>query len=198
MHELDTRGKLCPQPLIMTRKLLKTLADGEAFAVEVDNQIAHDNLVTFLKDQKCAPSSEAFEGYWIIRATKAAAVTEVAPAAVAAPARSDYIVVLKNDKMGLGDDELGATLIKGYLNALLEIDAKPSAIIMYNAGVKLAAIGSGAEGALQALAEQGVELIVCGACVNFFELGEQLACGTISNMYVIGEKIAACGHVVYP
>ncbi len=210
-HTLDMRGYLCPQPLIKTRRLWKTLAAGEQFQVLVDNDIAHLNLVSFLDDQGAAPSvQKEGDDCWVIVATRAAdsaisnatvmtkqtANTTLSIALGQQPA--SYIVVLKSDCMGHGDDDLGRLLVKGYLNTLRELDNKPSAIILYNGGALVANQGSGSEATLKALEEDGVDVIVCGACVDFFAIKETLAAGRISNMYEIAEKIAHTGHVVYP
>ena len=212
-HTLDARGLLCPQPLIKTRRLLKTLQAGEQFQVQVDNDIARLNLVTFLEDQGMKPEYTAENGVWTITATcqlsgrqpekvqpvvVSDATLKAQPAVMPIEKASGYIVVLNSDCMGQGDDDLGRILIKGYLNTLREIDNKPSSIILYNGGALLAADGSGAETALQALAQFSVDVIVCGACVDFFDLQETMVAGRISNMYEIAEKIAAADHVVYP
>lgn len=216
-HTLDARGLLCPQPLIQTRRLLKTLLAGECFQVIVDNEIAHLNLMTFFEDQGMNPECVAESGEWVITATcqtsgRQSGATENTAGDDVVPVTkntqppvqssddlvSDYMVVLNSDRMGLGDDDLGSILIKGYLNTLKEIERKPSTIILYNGGARLAAEGSGADSALQALEALSVDIIVCGACVDFFELQGKLAAGRISNMYEIAEKIAVAGHVVYP
>lgn len=212
-HTLDMRGYLCPQPLIKTRQLWKTLAAGEQFQVLVDNDIAHLNLVSFLNDQGAGPSvQKEDDDCWVIVATRAAnsaianTTTMTKPAANTTPAVSiapgqqpaNYIVVLKSDCMGHGDDDLGRLLVKGYLNTLRELDNKPTAIILYNGGALVANQGSGSEAALKALEADGVDVIVCGACVDFFAIKQTLAAGRISNMYEIAEKIAQTGHVVYP
>ena len=212
-HTLDMRGHPCPQPLIKTRRLWKSLAAGEQFQVLVDNDIAHLNLVSFLNDQGAGPSvQKEGDNCWVIVASRAAdsttsnATVMTKPAANTAPEVSitvgqqpaNYIVVLKSDCMGHGDDDLGRLLVKGYLNTLRELDNKPAAIILYNGGPLVANQGSGSEAALKALEEDGVDVIVCGACVDFFAIKQTLAAGRISNMYEIAEKIARTGHVVYP
>ena len=206
---LDMRGYLCPQPLIKTRQLWKTLAAGEPFQVLVDNDIAHLNLVSFLNDQGAAPSvQKEGDNCWVIVATRAADSTIANATVITKPTANttlsvaqqpaNYIVVLKSDCMGHGDDDLGRLLVKGYLNTLRELDNKPTAIILYNGGALVANQGSGSESALKALEADGVDVIVCGACVDFFAIKETLAAGRISNMYEIAEKIAHTGHVVYP
>ena len=212
-NSLDARGFPCPQPLIKTRRLWKTLSSGEQFRVLLDNEIAHTNLIAFLNDQDASPRTTREGDDWIVDAVRtgepnglaakprspiSASKTQPQLKAAQEPT-ADYIVVLKSDCMGQGDDDLGRILIKGYINTLRELDNKPSAIVLYNGGAKLAARNSGADITLKALAEEdSVDVIVCGACVDFFEMKDSLNAGRISNMYVIAEKLAAAGHVVYP
>lgn len=209
IHTLDARGCPCPQPLIKTRRLWKTLNSGDCFQVLVDNDIAHINLMSFLEDQGANPQVKREGDDWVILAShsgdlgkpvsnKQSTVPAVTTKVEAKVSLANYAVVLKSDCMGQGDDDLGAILIKGYLNTLRELDQKPSTIILYNGGARLAAKNSGAETALQALEQESVDVIVCGACVDFFDIQNQLVAGRISNMYEIAEKIAAAGHVVYP
>lgn len=218
-HILDARGLLCPQPLIRTRRLWKTLNTGETFRVLLDNEIANTNLLSFLKDQNAQPVASRDGSNWVIDAIRSENASSTKPSAIppqpsplptspvqAAASQpegkarqgSHYVVVLNSDAMGQGDDDLGRILIKGYISTLLELDNKPSAILMYNGGARLAARGSGADQPLKALEEQGIDIVVCGACVDFFELKGQLATGRISNMYEIADILATAGHVVYP
>lgn len=39
-HDLDCRGELCPLPLLRTRKLLATVADGEHISVLTTDPLA--------------------------------------------------------------------------------------------------------------------------------------------------------------
>ncbi len=112
--------------------------------------------------------------------------------------KPSFVVAFKSDKMGSGDDELGSLLIKAYINTLVENDNKPAALVFYNAGVLLAADECDTAPALQVLEEQGVELLLCGTCVEFYGLRERLAAGTISNMYTISDTLSSTGHVIYP
>ncbi len=214
-HTLDARGCPCPQPLIKTRRLWKTLNPGDHFKVIMDNDIACSNLITFLTDQGADPQTCQEGSEFIVTAVRTGEAASGGPDICPLPAvtrKSDseqkpeqqksagenYLVVLKSDVMGQGDDDLGSILVKAYVNTLQEIDNKPSAIVMYNGGVKLAMSDSGTDAALKSLADQGVDVIICGACVEFFDIRSDLAVGQISNMYDIAERVAAAGHVVYP
>jgi peroxiredoxin family protein len=48
------------------------------------------------------------------------------------------------------------------------------------------------------LEAQGVEVITCGTCLDFFEAKEKLAVGSVSNMYTIVEKISSASKVIKP
>ena len=50
----------------------------------------------------------------------------------------------------------------------------------------------------QALEAEGVEILTCGTCLNFYGLTEKLAVGGVTNMYVIAEKMLNAGNVVKP
>ena len=214
-HSLDARGCPCPQPLIKTRRLWKTLNPGDHFEVIMDNDIACTNLITFLTDQGADPQTSHKGDDFIVTAVRTGEATQNGPDICPLPTpaqatetqsetqvqpvkQNDYVVVLKSDCMGMGDDDLGGILAKAYINTLPELDSKPTAIIMYNGGVKLAMASSGADETLKSLEEHGVDVIVCGACVEFFGIKEQLAAGRISNMYEIAERMAAAKHVVNP
>ena len=100
--------------------------------------------------------------------------------------------------MGEGSEELGAVLIKSFVFALTQLDDLPSTIIFYNSGVNLSCEGSPVLEDLKNLAAQGVEIISCGTCLNFYGLKEKLAVGEVSNMYDIVERQRAADLVIKP
>jgi selenium metabolism protein YedF len=108
------------------------------------------------------------------------------------------VVILSDNRMGRGDDVLGDILIRGFIHTLLQLNPLPETIICYNAGVKLAAKDSAVLDDLQQLAQAGVDILVCGTCVNYFGLGDQVAAGHISNMYDILETMAGAARLLRP
>ena len=48
--------------------------------------------------------------------------------------RTDTVVVIANDKMGEGSEELGKTLLKAFTFALTQQDNLPKTILFYNGG----------------------------------------------------------------
>jgi selenium metabolism protein YedF len=87
--------------------------------------------------------------------------------------------------LGQGSEELGRLLMRGFLYALTERETVPERVILMNSGVRLAASGSESLVNLKKLGERGVEILVCGTCVEYFGLKADLALGRISNMYEI-------------
>ncbi len=94
----------------------------------------------------------------------------------------ERVVVINSDKMGQGDEELGARLMANFLSKLIDAKLKPKMMLLYNSGVKLASTGSPVLESLQSLENLGVEIICCGTCVNFFGLADRIEAGRVTNM----------------
>ena len=106
------------------------------------------------------------------------------------------VLAVSSDCMGKGDDELGRLLLRNHLHVLAEAERRPDVLVFFNSGVKLAAAGSPALDDLRALAESGAQILLCGTCVNHFELKDSVAVGEISNIYVITEAMLAAAKVI--
>lgn len=106
------------------------------------------------------------------------------------------IVVINSDKMGSGNEELGARLLGNFLKALIGAEKKPKKLVLYNAGVKLAARGSSVLESLHSLENLGVEIISCGTCVNFYGLADLTEAGRVSNMPEIVKVLTEATTVV--
>jgi selenium metabolism protein YedF len=118
--------------------------------------------------------------------------------AVSGKETGPLVVILSDNRMGRGDDALGDILIRSFIHTLLQLKPLPATIICYNAGVKLAARDSAVLDDLQQLEKAGADILVCGTCVNYFGLGDQVAVGHISNMYDIAETMAGAARLVRP
>jgi selenium metabolism protein YedF len=108
------------------------------------------------------------------------------------------IIFLASDTMGSGDDKLGRILMEGFVNTLQEQEAAPDKILLMNGGVRLAAEGSAVLDTLGKLVDRGCEILVCGTCLDYFELKEKLSMGTVSNMYDIQRAMLTASKVVRP
>jgi len=189
----------------MARNALKEVKEGEKMLVISDNETSYQNLMSFLSDLGANPIAEQKEGQFFIEVTKPEVTTsekESNPEAYCnipqnVSPGSNYSVVARGASMGEGDEELGNLLIRGYLNALKGMDNLPTHIIMYNGGVKLALKDTDTAESLAELEDKGVSVIVCGTCIDYYQIKEKVGVGRISNMYQIASKLAESGHVVY-
>mgnify|MGYP002513916068 CR=1 FL=1 len=100
--------------------------------------------------------------------------------------------------MGSGDDKLGATLMKGFIYALNQQEQLPATILFYNGGASITCEGSVSLEDLKSMEAQGVEILTCGTCANYFGLEGKQAVGSITNMYVIVEKLTSAAKVIRP
>lgn len=107
-------------------------------------------------------------------------------------------VLIISDRMGSGDDELGAVLIKSFLHYLADAPEAPSDILLANAGVKLACEGAEDEvlSALRALVGRGTHVRACTTCLNHFGLLDKLAIGDAGTMPVTVELLMADDGVI--
>ena len=201
MQVVDGKGLLCPQPLILTRKALKNCLPGETLQIECDNTTAFQNILTYLKDQSLTPAGIEKDGIFRIEVVNQKIEESNDPGTFSlSPAicSSAWVVAVSSDRMGEGDPQLGAILMKGFLNALHEQPVLPTHLIFYNSGVKLVTNDSGVISSLRDIEAGGVEILVCGTCVDFYEIRNQLGAGRISNMFTLTEIMAGTGHVVKP
>ncbi len=204
MRIVDTKGQLCPAPLIATKRALKETAVGDSFTVLTDSRISFNNVCRFLKDNNTAFNFSEAGGVWSITVTKASGelpdpkAEEYCAPEIAHFEQGNFIVVISSDKMGEGDEELGRLLIGNFIKAMKDLDKLPRKIVFYNKGVTMVTKSSPVINHLRDLEKMGVELLLCATCVNFYKLEDQVGAGVLSNMYVIAEAMASAGNVVKP
>ena len=119
------------------------------------------------------------------------------PGCTEAQASDPFTVFFASDRIGQGNDELGALLMKGFIYALAEGENKPVRMIFMNSGVNLTVEGSIHLENLRRLQDEGVEILSCGTCLDFYGLKGKLAVGRVSNMYEIVSLLSS-GRVLRP
>jgi selenium metabolism protein YedF len=204
MRIVDTKGQVCPAPLIEAKKALKETNPGESFILITDNKTTFDNLSRFLKDNKAGFKVSESGGVWTLTITRSDSdLIQTRPEEYCTPEiphiqKGNYIVVISSDKMGEGNEQLGHLLIINFVKALKDLDKLPQKIIFYNNGVKLATKSSPVIDHLKDLENMGVEILLCATCVNFYCLETVVGVGAVSNMYTIAEAMAASEKVIKP
>jgi selenium metabolism protein YedF len=204
MRIVDTKGQLCPAPLIATKRALRESAEGESFVILTDNATSFNNLSRFLKDNKTDFMHSVSDGVWTIMVTKRQGelinpnAEEYCAPSISHFEKGNFVVAVSSDKMGEGDEKLGHLLILTFIRALKNLDKLPEKIVFYNSGVKLVTKSSPVIEDLLDLEKMGVELLICGTCLNFYCLETVLGAGTVSNMYSIAEAMAETGKIIKP
>ena len=176
---IDASGKQCPIPVIMAKKELE--AGAQDVEIVVDGQTQVDNLARLGDALGRAAESEAFGDKFLVKfangETKVGTNVSVA---------DTYAVFFNTNAIGTNNSELGGNLAKMAIFTLSESDRVPSYVLFMNEGVKLV---TGVEPQIveniNTLIEKGTKVLVCGTCLNFYGLKDELKVGTVSNMYDI-------------
>jgi selenium metabolism protein YedF len=200
---IDCKGMNCPLPVVNAKKAAEELSAGDVLTVLVDNEIAVQNLLRFAAGKGCAAVSEKkAEQEFSVTVTiagEAAAPTGAAEMACAPDSRKKgLLVVLSANVMGKGDEKLGKALMKAFVFALTKQDQLPEAVICYNSGAYLSCEGADTLEDLKALEAEGVTILTCGTCLDFYGLKDKLAVGSVTNMYSIVELLSQADHIIRP
>ncbi|MGL4980685.1 MAG: sulfurtransferase-like selenium metabolism protein YedF [Fusobacteriaceae bacterium] len=198
MIKLDAIGKTCPLPIIMVKNALKDISEGE-IEITIDNKISVQNIEKFCKELQYIYSFEEKDEIFTFHIKKENKIIVPSNSEnILALSDNSYSVVIDSDEMGKGDMALGKTLIKGFIYTLTELETLPKAIIFYNKGVFLTTQDSENHEDLKKLQDMGVDILICGACVNFYNLVDKIDVGTITNMYNIINTQIKYGKVIKP
>ena len=206
MKQVNAMGDACPLPVVKTKKAIAELNGGGTVEVLVDNEIAVQNLTKMANQKGYGVKSEKLgEAQFRVLMEVGEASAEDVAADVDATCdvlpigrKKKVVVAITSPRMGTGNDELGAVLIKGFIFALTQQDELPSTILFYNGGATLTTEGSASLEDLKSLEAQGVEILTCGTCLNYYGLSDKLKVGDVTNMYVIAEKLTTADLVVKP
>lgn len=204
MVKVDARGDQCPIPVIKTKKAISALGGADTVEVLVDNEIAVQNVSKMAASLGAKASAEKLSDQeFRIRievseaAKTASAADDKAPDCVT-DSRGDFVVAVSSDRMGSGNDELGKVLIKGFIYAVSQLETLPKTMLFYNGGAKITTEGSDSLEDLKNLEAQGVKIMTCGTCLDYYGLKDKLQVGQVTNMYVIVETMASAGKIIRP
>ena len=204
---VDARGLACPLPVVNAKKAAEELHTGDVLTVLVDNEIAVQNLQKFAKQKGFSATGEkkAEKEFEVtINVVSDGAVQAVAEEAeeeivCAVDSRKNgMVVVLSANVMGTGDEKLGTSLMKAFVFAVTKQDQLPETIVCYNTGAYLTCEGADTLEDLKALEAEGVNILTCGTCLDFYGIKDKLAVGAVTNMYEIVEVMEKAKHIVRP
>lgn len=206
---LDCRGLACPGPVLRCIERLKKDTPTE-LRVQVDDPAAVENVTRLLTGKGFAVTNEKAGNAWTLTAVRDASAAVSASttddaAAACCPAGSSAVSAALNERttvfitaetLGHGDDGLGGKLMLNFLATLPELGGRLWRIVLVNGGVKLACEGHPCLEKIQALADSGVSVLVCGTCLGFFGLLEKKKVGETTNMLDVVTSLDVAGKVI--
>lgn len=215
MITVNAMGDICPIPVVKTKKALGELNGPGEIEVLVDNETAVKNVTKMARSSGAEAESEQLgdKQYRVLitvgedaaEKLKSAKSPAVQPqgqtqqeAAAGCRTCVGTVVAVGSDRMGEGSEELGHILIKSFIFALTQLDDLPDKILFYNGGAKLTVEGSESLEDLKTLEEQGVEIMTCGTCLDYYRIKDKLAIGGVTNMYSIVETLQSAMSVIRP
>lgn len=191
MHKIDCRGLNCPQPVLNVKKVVEQHSDA-TITIQIDAGAPLENVSRFLKNRGYSVVASVSNDGVILNATPPSAY----PSESASTLATRPVLLITSDRLGDGPEELGRLLMKNFIISLLEQTKFPERILFLNTGIHLTTEGSEILVALDNLANQGVEIMSCGLCLDFFHKKDQLRAGSITNMFATAESLLGASSVI--
>ena len=195
-ERIDCRGLACPSPVLKTKELVDR-GDVDKLTVLVDNIAAKENVSRFLGRSGFQVDAEETDGFLSVTGSRPEDATcQIFVPEATAKAEQKIMVLVGNNLMGKGDDELGKKLMGNFIGTLKEMGASLWRLVLLNGGVKLAVEGSEVLPTLKELERDGIHILVCGTCLNHFGLLEQKQVGETTNMLDIVTSMQLANRVI--
>ncbi|MGM0652482.1 MAG: sulfurtransferase-like selenium metabolism protein YedF [Bacillota bacterium] len=199
MKNIDCRGLDCPEPVLRTKKALTDNPDCE-LSVTVDNETARENVLRFIKSQGRLADWQQEGAEFIISIEgnmEGNEATEKNGNISGQSQRKELpVLFISTDKLGQGSSELGQMLMRNFIYTLTQRDQLPGSLVFMNSGVKLTIESSAVIDELKVLEEKEVQVLVCGTCLDYYQLKEKHKVGLVSNMYDISDLLLEADRVI--
>jgi len=197
MKEIDARGLACPAPVLQTKATLQEEKPASV-SVVVDNAAAQQNVQRFLESQgfqtKLAQTEDAYRVIGICDTEPGQQIP--LPAEQKSDELKKIMVMCATDRIGFGDDELGRALMVNFLRTLKEMGEELWRLVFVNNGVKLTIDDSEVLADLKDYEKSGLKILVCGTCLNHFNILERKQVGETTNMLDIVTAMQLADKVV--
>ena len=197
MKEIDARGLACPAPVLQTKATLQEEKPASV-SVVVDNAAAQQNVQRFLESQgfqtKLTQTGDAYQVIGICDTEPGQQIP--LPAEQKSDELKKIMVMCATDRIGFGDDELGLALMVNFLRTLKEMGEELWRLVFVNNGVKLTIDDSEVLADLKDYEKGGLKILVCGTCLNHFNILERKQVGETTNMLDIVTAMQLADKVV--
>lgn len=186
---IDACGLTCPAPVLLVKDAVEQTG-AKKMTVLVDNGASLENVERFLTSQGYEVTDRQKEGVYTIEAQRSGDGSQVTVAKqIEKPQIKDLpqateknLVLITNDCLGTGDDQLGKKLMVSYIKTIKEMGPELWQLIFVNGGVKLTTSTSPVLKELQEYEKNGVIIFACGTCLEHFGLTADKKVGGATNM----------------
>ena len=120
-------------------------------------------------------------------------------APVCVPVKTDLkkiMIMITSNRIGHGDDDLGEKLMASFLKTLKEMGPELWRLVFVNNGVKLTVEGAEVLPVLKEMENSGIKILVCGTCLNHFNLLDKKQVGETTNMLDIVTAMQLADKVI--
>lgn len=188
---IDARGIACPQPVLMMKAELEKISEG-IVTILVDNKGSSINVKNFCEANGCTVVVTEKDGSYQIDAAKGYAC-----AAAEEPQKDKNIVVfISGECVGSEEQVLGKNLMKGFLGNLKNLTPLCRTIIIVNNGVRMTTVNEETVSILKELESLGVEILSCGACLNYFDIVDELKVGRVTDAHTVGTRLYEADKII--
>jgi selenium metabolism protein YedF len=196
MKEIDARGRACPEPVLQTKATLEEDAPGEVKVV-VDNEASQQNVKRFLESQGFETAFETDgNDFIVIGRCRGMPLPQLKKEPEIDAEQKKIMIMCATDRIGYGDDELGLKLMANFIRTLKEMGPELWRLVLVNNGVRLTIEGSEILADLKDLEDSGLTILVCGTCLDHFNLLDMKQVGETTNMLDIVSAMQLADKVI--
>ncbi len=190
---INARGMACPQPVLLMKAELDKITEG-VVSITVDNKGSCINVKNFCEANGCTVSVKEIEGgCYQIDAAKGydCAIAEKQPESSA-----NAVVFITGECVGSEEQELGKMLMKGFIGNLKHVNPLPKTVIFVNNSVRMVTLNLETAEMVKELESFGVEVLACGACLNYFNLVDELKAGKVTDALTVANRLFAADKII--
>ncbi len=196
MKNIDARDLACPGPVIKTKEIIEK-EHPPVLNVIVDNKAASENVRRFFESRRYEVSiRQEVNDFHVSGRYKGDSQCEETACGMIKTDVKKIMVMITSNRMGHGDDELGGKLMVSFLKTLKEMGPELWRLVFVNNGVKLTVAGAEVLPVLQETEKNGTRILVCGTCLNHFNLLDKKMAGETTNMLDIVTAMQLADKVI--
>jgi selenium metabolism protein YedF len=189
---IDARGIACPQPVLMIKAELEKIEEG-VITIIVDNKGSSINVKNFCESNGHTVTVTEENGDYKIDVAKG---FDCAVAEEKASTDEKIVVFISGECIGNEVPELGKKLMAGFVGNIKNMDTLPETVILVNNSVRMVTTNDETVPAFKELVELGVEILACGACLEFFDIVDELKTGKVTDAHTVATKLFKADKIV--